>query len=152
MLKLANYYREGTDFPQGLAAARHWYQQAAERDSSEAQYRLGVMLSEGQGGEPDTNAALFWLEAAAAEGYSPAYLPTAILYANAEVDPETGALRPEHLAKIYLWTNAAKAHTTDSAQLEIIARIETMLQAVMPNTWKTNLDQQIADHLAKFKS
>ncbi len=151
MIKMANYYREGKEVVQDLAAARSWYQQAAERHSPEAQYRLGAMLSEGQGGEPDLNFALFWLETAAAGGYAPAYLPTAILYANADVDPATGALRPEHLAKIYLWNSVAKVRTVDPVQIETIARINAMVQTVMPTAWRSRLDQQIADHLAKFK-
>lgn len=150
MLKLANYYYEGTDLPQDLAAARHWYQEAAERGSSEARYRLGVMLSEGQGGEPDTKSALFWLETAAAEGYTPAYLPTAILYANAEVDPATGAMRPEHLAKIYLWNGAAKMRVSDPDALAQIGSIEEMLLSVMPTAWRYELDRTIALHLEKF--
>jgi TPR repeat protein len=151
MLILGDYYREGTDVPQDLAAARYWYQQAAERRSPEAQYRLGVMLAEGQGGEPDLNAALFWLETAAGVGYAPAYLPTAILYANAEVDPKTGALKPEHLAKIYLWNSAAKARTADPAQLAEIDRIEKLVLAVMPETWRPDLDKKVAEHLAKYE-
>ena len=150
MIKLANYYIEGTDVPQDLAAARYWYQQAAERHSNEAQYNLGVMLSEGRGGEPDLNAALFWLETAASEGYAPAYLPTAILYANAAPQPETGALAPEHLAKIYVWNSAAKARAKDPVQLAEIARIEGMLLAVMPTSWRTELDRKVAEHLAKY--
>ncbi|MFZ3017583.1 MAG: tetratricopeptide repeat protein [Gallionella sp.] len=150
MLRLADYYREGKDVPQDLAAARHWYQQAAERHSPEAQYRLGVMLGEGQGGEADLNAALFWLETAAGEGYAPAYLPTAILYANAEVDTKTGALKPEHLAKIYLWNSAAKARTADPAQLAEIERVEKLVLAVMPETWRPDLDKKVAEHLAKY--
>lgn len=150
MLRLADYYREGKDVPQDLAAARYWYQQAAERRSSEAQYWLGVMLAEGLGGEPDPNAALFWLESAASEGYAPAYLSTVILYANAEVNPETGVLKPEHLAKIYLWNSAAKARTADPAQLAEIDRIEKLVLAVMPETWRPDLDKKVAEHLAKY--
>ena len=150
MLRLADYYREGTDVPQDLAAARYWYRQAAERRTSEAQYRLGVMLAEGQGGEPDVNAALLWLESAASAGYVAAYLPAAILYANAEVDPKTGALKPEHLAKIYLWNSAAKARTADSAQLAEIERIEKLVLSVMPETWRPDLDKRVAEHLAKY--
>jgi TPR repeat protein len=149
MLRLADYYREGTDVPQDLAAARHWYKMAAERRVRQAQYRLGVMLSEGQGGEPDLAAALFWLETAAAEGHAPAYLPTAILYANAAPDPKTGALAPEHLAKIYLWISAAKARATDPAEQTEIARIESMTLAVMPAAWRPELDRKLAEHLAK---
>lgn len=152
MLKLADYYRKGGDVSQDLTAARGWYQQAAERRTPEAQYWLGVMLSEGQGGEPDLNAALFWLETAASEGYADAYLPTAILYANVEVDPATGALRPEHLAKIYLWMNAAKARIAAPAQLAETARIEALLQRALPASWRPDLDKKVAEHLAKFKS
>jgi len=152
MLKLAGYYREGTDVKQDLAAARYWYQQAAERHFHEAQYRLGIMLAEGQGGERDSNTALFWLETAASEGYAPAYLPTAILYANADTDPKTGVLAPEHLAKIYLWVSAAKARVTDKAQLAEISRIEPMVLTVMPPSWRGELDRKVAEHLAKYKS
>jgi len=150
MLRLADYYRAGTDVPQNLSAARYWYKMAAERRVGEAQYRLGVMLAEGQGGAPDLNAALFWLETAASEGYAPAYLPVAILYANAEVSPETGALEPGHLAKIYLWNSAAKARTIDPAQLAEIDRIEKMLLSVMPESWRADLDRKVAEHLAKY--
>lgn len=150
MVKLADYYREGTDVPQDFAAARYWYQQAAERRIHEAQYRLGILLSEGKGGEPDLSKALFWLETAASEGYAPAYLPTAILYANASPDPKTGVLAPEHLAKIYMWNSAAKARATGPAQLGEIARIEEMVLRVMPATWKPDLDRKVAEHLDKF--
>lgn len=150
MLRLADYYRKGTDVPQDLAAARYWYQQAAERHVHEAQYHLGVMLSEGQGGSPDLTKALFWLETAASEGYAPAYLPTAILYANAAPDPKTGALTPENLAKIYLWNSAAKACATDPSQLAEINRINAMVLAVMPTDWRPMLDKKITAHLAKY--
>ncbi len=150
MLRLADYYRDGGDVPQNLAAARYWYQQAAERRDREAQYRLGIMLSEGQGGEADPAGALFWLETAAGAGYAPAYLPTAILYANARVDPATGALRPEHLAKIYLWNSAAKARATDPAERAEIARIEELVLKVMPPSWRPDLDRQVAAHLARY--
>lgn len=149
MLKLADYFREGTDVKQDLPAARYWYQQAAERHLHEAQYRLGVMLGEGQGGERDPNTALFWLETAAGEGYAQAYLPTAILYANADPDPKTGVLAPGHLAKVYLWLAAAKTSTTDKVQLAEIGRIESMVLAVMPASWLENLDKKVAEHLAK---
>lgn len=150
MLRLADYYREGTEVPQNLAAARLWYQQAAERHMHEAQYRLGIMLSEGQGGDPDPATALFWLESAASAGYAPAYLPVAILYANAEVDPTTGALRPEHLAKIYLWNSAAKASAHETQQLQQITQIESLLEKVMPPAWKPALDRRVEEHLEKY--
>jgi hypothetical protein len=83
--------------------------------------------------------------------YAPAYLPTAELYANAPADPKTGALAPEHLAKVYMWNSAAKARTTDPAQLTEINRIEGLVLQVMPATWRPDLDKRVAEHLAKYK-
>lgn len=152
MLKLARYYDLGEYIPQDLATARSWYKEAAQRQSTEAQYRLGVMLAQGEGGEPDLNAALFWLETAASEGYAPAYLPTAILYANAPVQTETGALAPEHLAKAYLWTAAAKLRGSTPDERAAAEKIETQILAVMPATWQPDLDKQVAAHLAKYSN
>lgn len=149
MRKLADYYREGDSVPQNLRLARYWYEQAAQRHDHAAQFRLGLMLGEGQGGDPDVAKARFWLEQAAMEGYAPAYLPTAILYANSAPDPNTGALAPNDLAKVYMWNRAAKASTTDPTQLAEIARIDELVARVMPEQWQPELDRRVADHLAK---
>jgi len=153
MLKLANYYQQGQYLPQDMAVARYWYQQAAEKRVAEAQYQLGMMFMQGLGGDADLNAAVFWLENAASEGYAPAYLPTAILYANAPVQKETGVLAPEHLAKIYLWTAAAKAliqRPDYQDQQALIERLEGEMQKVMPASWRPELDKQVSEHLAKY--
>lgn len=150
MRQLADYYREGRVVPQDLAAARGWYRQAADRGDRESQYRFGVMLSEGQGGEADAPAALYWLETAASAGYAPAYLPTAILYANVLPEPDTGALAPAHLAKIYMWNSAARATRGPGAEQAEIARIDTLVGSVMPATWRPDLDKRVAEHLAKY--
>lgn len=149
MTKLARYYDQGEYLPRDAVVARRWYQEAAQRRDVEAQYRLGLMLAQGEGGEPDPNAALFWLETAASEGYAPAYLPTAELYANAPVQAETGALPPEYLAKIYLWNSAARARADDPAQRSAIDRIDDLLARAMPATWRPSLDRQVAEHLAQ---
>lgn len=150
MMTLADYYREGKGVPQNLRLARYWYEQAAQRHNKEAQFRLGMMLSEGEGGEANVGQARFWLEHAAMEGYAPAYLPTAILYANAAPDPRTGALTPNDLAKVYMWNRAARAGTPNPAQLAEIDRIDKLVLAVMPAQWKPDLDRRVAEHLAKY--
>ena len=150
MLKLADYYRKGTAVPQNLRLARYWYEQAAQRHNHEAQFRLGLMLSEGEGGDANVMQARFWLEHVAMEGHTPAYLPTAILYANATPDPVTGALTPADLAKIYMWNRAARASTPSSVQLAEIDRIERLVLTVMPTQWQPDLDRRIADHLARY--
>jgi TPR repeat protein len=149
MLKLADRYRTAEST---LALARFWYDQAAQRHSLSAQWHLGIMLSEGAGGPADVTQARFWLEHAAMDGFAPAYLPTAILYANAPTNPDTGALEPDDLAKTYMWSQAARAITTNPTQLAEIARMETMIKAVMPAQWQPELDRRVAEHLARFAS
>lgn len=152
MLRIADYYKDGTEVPQNLAAARSWYQQAAENRDHLAQYRLGVMLAQGEGGDVNPALALSWLEHAASEGYAPAYLPVAILYANSTPDPATGALTPASLAKIYMWNSAAKASTKNTAELAEIERIARLVDQVMPAEWRPALDRRVAEHLGKFSA
>jgi len=152
MLRIADYYKDGTEMPQDLAAARHWYRQAAEHREHQAQYRLGVMLAQGEGGDVNLAQALSWLEHAASEGYAPAYLPVAILYANSAPDPANGALTPASLAKIYMWNSASKATTKNTAELAEIERIAQLVDQVMPAQWKPALDRRVAEHLGRFSA
>ncbi|MET0322262.1 MAG: tetratricopeptide repeat protein [Duganella sp.] len=150
MLHLGDLYSNGGAVPADLPLARYWYDQAAQRHDHEAQFRLGIMLSEGQGGDAEPLKARFWLEHAAMEGYAPAYLPTAILYANAAPDAATGALTPQDLAKVHMWNSAARASASNPAQLAEIDRIDQLVATVMPPQWRPELDRQVAAHLAKF--
>lgn len=150
MLQLAHYYREGLHLPQDLALARQWYQEAAAFQIAEAQYWLGLMLAQGLGGPQDSEGALRWLEEAAGAGHAPAYLPTAILYANQPLQKKSGALAPEHLARVYLWARAARTRATDPVDLAEIGRIEGLLFQIMPPAWRPTLDQQVDDHLRRF--
>ncbi|WP_034294230.1 tetratricopeptide repeat protein [Herbaspirillum sp. RV1423] len=150
MLRLADYYEQGNFVQQDLPRARAWYQEAAALNNAEAQYHLGVMLAQGEGGPADLQAGVFWLETAAGAGYVPAYLPTALLYAKLPVEPDTGMLSAEHLAKAYLWNSAAKATVTDAAGRAAIERLDGMIGTVMPAAWRAQLDQQVAAHLAQY--
>jgi uncharacterized protein len=152
MLQLAQLVDEGGAAPQDLPAARYWYEQAAQHRLREAQYRLGVMLAQGLGTQADLDRARYWLETAASAGYLPAYLPTAELYGNAPVQAGTGALAPEHLAKVYLWSAAARARQTDPRLREQASQIEAQALAVMPASWRTELDRKVAEHLARVAS
>ena len=72
--------------------------------------------------------------------------------AFASTNPATGALEPNDLAKVYMWNRAARASTTNPAQLAELDRIDTLVMAVMPPAWQPDLDRKVADHLAKFAS
>jgi TPR repeat protein len=151
MMKMASYYRGDPDVPENPEMARAWLQQAAERGVNEARYQLAIMLSQGEGGAPDVGAALRWMETAAAEGYVPAYLPTATLYASLPHQAGTGAPAPEHLAKVYLWTAAAQARLADPRLLAQAGNLMMQTLALMPSSWRADLDRQVAGHIARFK-
>jgi len=147
MLLLANYLQNDADVPHDLAGARHWYQLAAAHGLPEARYQLAIMQAQGDGGPVDSGAALANMEALAAAGHAPAYLPTAVLYAHQPVQADTGAPSAENLAKVYLWASAAKASLADPAPAETLL---ASVLAVMPAEWRPGLDQKVADHLARF--
>jgi TPR repeat protein len=150
MLRLATYLHHDADVPHDLPGARHWYQLAAERQLPEARYQLAIMQAQGDGGAVEFDAALATMEELAADGYLPAYLPTATLYAHLPPDADTGAPSAAHLAKIYLWTSAAKARLRDPALLNQAEQLQAQALALMPPQWRTDLDNKIAVHLAKF--
>ena len=50
-----------------------WYELAAQLGYAPAQYNLGIMLSKGQGCEPDHDRALQWLQKAAEQGLPAAH-------------------------------------------------------------------------------
>ena len=51
-----------------LAVAAGYYQQAADRDYPPAMLRLGRLWRDGEAGEPDAEAATYWLAKAAERG------------------------------------------------------------------------------------
>lgn len=150
MLQMARHYRGETGLAPNPVMALHWLQYAAEQGSVDAQYSLGVMLAQGDGVEPDLGQALRWMESAAQQGHVRAYLPTAVLYANQPVQPSTGILAPEHLAKIYFWNSAAAARSANAQERAEIQRIAGLVEQVMPPDWRPSLDRELAEHLARF--
>ncbi len=151
MMQMARYFSADPDVPPNLAVARQWFGMAAERGVNEARYEYASMLAEGRGGDPDLGHALPIMEQAASEGYLPAYLPTAILYGNLPVDAKTGALAPEHLAKVYLWASAARARLIDAEKIQRADQILTAVRSVMPKEWQPELDRRVTEHVTKYK-
>jgi TPR repeat protein len=150
MLRLGQFLGGDAGVAPDLAQARAWFQRAALAGVTEARFRLAIMQSQGDGGEVDRTAALTGMETLAAEGYAPAYLPTAVMYAHLPPEPDTGALSAEHLAKVYLWASAAKASLRDAARQAATEQLLASVLAVMPPEWRPELDRKVDAHLAKF--
>jgi TPR repeat protein len=65
---LADLFAAGRGTPVDLAAARHWYEVAAEGRSAYAARRLAEMLMAGEGGPADLTRGWSFLTMAALEG------------------------------------------------------------------------------------
>ena len=132
--------------------ALNWYASAASYQSAEAQYQLGVMLRDGIGIAQDAVVSQQWFEAAAGQGYQPAYFENARLLYAAPKNPATGLWHEEDLAKAYLWLSASLRTSDDD---EIKAQSRDMLNQVlkvMPQSWVGDLDSKVDAHLKQFNS
>lgn len=148
-VQLGRYLLDGDEEIRNEEEAFACFQAAAQQHSAEGQFYLATMLREGRGCPRDPANARYWFESAAAQGYVPAYLPTAELYFNAPPDPKTGKLSADHLAKAYLWLRGTEARSTDKEELARTRAMLEQVQAVMPEAWTPSLDAKVAQHLEK---
>lgn len=75
-----------------LVEARRLMTAAAEQGSAEAQFRLGMMLVDGEGGPADPAGAVAWLDRAAAQGHMEAQYNLGVaLYYGAGGAPDLAA-------------------------------------------------------------
>ena len=82
MTRLGILCMEGIGTEASQAAAREWFERAAESGYAMAQYYLGILYEMGYGVPVDYNRALTWLEAAAQQDYAPAYNEIGCMYFN----------------------------------------------------------------------
>lgn len=87
---LGEMYRLGRGVPQDLARAVEWYGRAAGQNLPEAQYQLGLLVTEGTGGARlNTDEGLYWIKNAALRGLLDAQMHVA----KAHETGKLGALR-----------------------------------------------------------
>ncbi|MHC4956274.1 MAG: tetratricopeptide repeat protein [Planctomycetota bacterium] len=139
--RLGHRYLAAKDYPQAYG----WFQQAADRNDPESQFQLGIIVRDGLGDKANPHAAIDWFERAAAQGHTPAYLPTGALF----LDHDHERPEPDELAKAYLWLSAAARLTDDP---ESAARAKELLKKVlklMPAEWRPDLDKKVDEHFKK---
>lgn len=78
----------GGNTPSDPVKARALLAKAAESNSAEAQYQLGVMYANGEGGPQDDFAARSWFEKAAAQNHSGALLAMGVFAQDGRGGPE----------------------------------------------------------------
>ena len=149
-VRVGRFYLEGDESIRNYQAAAKWFEYAAERNNPEAQYYLGVIVRDGHAGPMKPGADRYHFELAAAQGYVPAYFQTGKLYFNAPVDPETGMIPKNDLAKAYMWLSAAVKRTEDKEESTEAAEMLKKISEVMPKTWEPDLDHKVVHHLEEY--
>jgi len=149
MLHLAGMYMK-EDTPRDPAQAFQWYAMAAEYQSIEAEFQLGVMLRDGVGVQQDPISARTRFEKAASRGYISAYYETAVLYFNAPTNPDNGLWYENDMAKAYLWLSATQQRSQDAAQRAGAHEMLKDVGLVMPKNWKADLDAKVSAHLKQY--
>ncbi|CCQ73891.1 Protein of unknown function [Magnetospira sp. QH-2] len=86
--------------PGGPGEIGGWYEQAAKAGDPKIQFLYGVRIEQGVQGAPDMEAALYWYEESAKQGYAPALHRLIALYGGA------GTI-PANPAKVAQWTGRA---------------------------------------------
>jgi TPR repeat protein len=146
---MGRYLLEGDDSIRDFNQAINRFQIAAQANSPEAQYYLGIMARDGKGQPKSNETACQWFELAASQGYVPAYLQTSQLYFNAPVDAETQKLSGHDLVKAYLWLTATTKRTRDKDELSKATHMLKQVRKIMPAEWIPKLDKTVAEHLAE---
>ncbi len=111
-VKGLNYYWGNKDKKADYLQAAYWFNKAAQKKYSGAQYKLGLIYENGQGVEPDFNVAMNWYEKAALQGYANAQFKLGEVYLK-------GSQAPQDLSKTLHWFNLAGEQGNVQAQLAL---------------------------------
>jgi len=111
-VKGLNYYWGSKDNKADYLQAAYWFNKAAQKKYSGAQYKLGVIYEKGQGVAPDFKVAMDWYERAAQQGYANAQFKLGALYLK-------GERVPQDLTKTLHWFSLAAEQGNVEAQLAL---------------------------------
>lgn len=145
-VKTGRYLLEGDETIRDAAAAHDWFKSTAPK-SPAARFYLGLIYRDGIGRPPSVADGRYWFESAASQGYVPAYYPTARLYLRPSEDGKFRRPSAEFLAKAYMWLQATEKRSRDRRELEQTRALLKQVLSIMPESWKTALDERVSAHL-----
>ncbi|GAA6205125.1 hypothetical protein NBRC116600_19230 [Thalassotalea sp. SU-HH00458] len=127
---------------QNVATAEYWYQQAVQRNSGQAAFKLAnlyySMAINQQNNADLMDRALLMMETSSSLKYAPSYEKTASIYwtklAVVEKDMASSVL-----AKCYLWAKTAYQVNPSKQNLDFLS----IVTKEMPETWQEKLDEQV---------
>lgn len=146
---MGKFYLEGDESIRDYKKAYQWFEMASQKKVPEAFYYLGLMIEKHTFVGNTPAQARYRFEQAAELKYTPAYFSTGKLYFYAKPDEKTKQLSAENLAKAYMWLSITKQRSKDSVEQTETKEMLAEILAVMPTTWRPDLDQKIALHIAK---
>ena len=146
LVRLVGLYLSEDPDIRNVQAAHQLLTFRLEKNDPQTQYYWGLMARDGLVAPASSVQARRWFEAAASQHFSPAYLPTGKLYL-AVIDAQTGHPPADALAKAYLWLSAAANSPQTQAHMAEIRLLLSHVKALMPQTWKPELDEKVAAHL-----
>ena len=146
-LWMGKFYLYGDPSVRNPQEAYPWFLAAAQKQSAEAFYHLGMMLAQGMISGHDAAQTRQLFEQAAALKYVPAYFQAGKHFFTAEADAATGLLPAEHLAKAYVWISAAIRQSNDVKEVTAARAMRQQILAVIPAAWLAELDRKVAQHL-----
>ncbi len=106
--EVATRFTEGRGVPANLEEAAHWYELAAGKGLTPAQFRYASMLEKGQGVKKDLNSARKLYVAAAGKGHAKAMHNLAVLYAEGTNG------KPDYASAVEWFRKAAEHGVADS--------------------------------------
>ena len=145
-VKMGRYLLDGEESIRDADAAHAWFETVAH-GSPEARFQLGRIHRDGIGAQVSPDQARHWFESAASHGYVPAYYPTAQAYLAPYADLATNKPPAGVLAKGYMWLRATQERTRDPTERAAAERRLEQVRAIMPDTWRPDLDARVAAHL-----
>ncbi|MDO6445505.1 tetratricopeptide repeat protein [Colwellia sp. 1_MG-2023] len=131
---------------QNVARAEYWYQQAVQRNSGQAAFKLAnlyySMVITQQDDTDLMEKAVLMMETSSSLKYAPSYEKTAAIYWRklATVDAENAS---SVLAKSYLWAKTAYQVNPSQENLDFLMLITNE----MPESWQPKLDEQVNNFL-----
>jgi len=131
---------------QNVGSAEYWYQQAVQRDSGPAAFKLANLyysLALSQNNKSELmDKALLMMEKSSSLKYVPSYEKTASIYwlklAEVEADEASTVL-----AKSYLWAKTAYQVTPSQENFDFLTTVKTE----MPASWQDKLDEQVKNFI-----
>jgi hypothetical protein len=143
MLHVGAIYQVGKGVSPNRSEALHWYQRAADMGNAKAEYMLGAMYLDGQGGgspNSDYPQGLFWLRKSAEQGDAGGESRLGIAYSAGE-----GVT--EDQAEAYFWFSLAAMAPSPGESVELAQKNRDEISTKLKGAKLREVQQRVSEWL-----